>query len=425
MAPEAKAQIIDDLLEVHFEELAFLWERRIEAICSPIYTLRAFRELDERIDAHTSGLLVGGKTGLPLLEQGLADKDPSNVFAAAYALLRLGDAEAANTVIDRFMEAEGDTLAGLRRALAHAPLNGTAEALQDAAAGAPPVRAVAACEILAFHGQLEVGSPRLKELIQDKSPSIRAAAWRVIGLLDSIPEASMAASVTATRPYSAAIKDQDTRVRIAALGAAAWTRQKWLLEHCRSCAATECDEQLQALVLVAVLGDESDMVRMISAGRLNSLGPGRFRILGAYGHPNVVDQLLTALDDEDPFTSVAAGLAFTKITGVDIESDDVVTIPPKEEQDPDEIDEEFLDELVLPDPEKARAHWAEASSSYGQGSRWSRGVNLDTLEDEQELPPVLDMESCSEAALRSAAGDKRRNPRLLYPEWYCPEAPSE
>jgi len=58
---------IPDLLEVHYEELRFLWERRQSGLGSPTITLRCFSALEERIVGHAHGLLVAQDRVIPLL----------------------------------------------------------------------------------------------------------------------------------------------------------------------------------------------------------------------------------------------------------------------------------------------------------------------------------------------------------------------
>ena len=94
----------------------------------------------------------------------------------------------------------------------------------------------------------------------------------------------------------------------------------------------------------------------MSLAKSTELGPLRYRVLGAFGHPGVVDELLAGLEKPDPLTAVAAGTAFAKITGFEATSDRRVVVPPADGHEPDNFEKEFLDQVVLPDPAKARAH---------------------------------------------------------------------
>ena len=142
-----------------------------------------------------------------------------------------------------------------------------------------------------------------------------------------------------------------------------------------------------------------DLNRILAVAGTTELGPGRFRVLGAFGHPQVVELVLENIKSEDPLTTVAAGAAFKKITGMDIESDRRVQILPEDGSEPGEFEQEFLDEVTLPDPEAAQAHWQEVREEFSAGTRWCNGRNL-TQTAGEEILDQLDLESRWEACLR-------------------------
>ena len=113
-------------------------------------------------------------------------------------------------------------------------------------------------------------------------------------------------------------------MRREALHAAAWTRQRWLLEYCRFQAQTPSPDNWDALLLFAILGKPQDLQRIQTLSKLAMLGTMRFQLLAAYGHPEVVEILLKTMRGPNPEDAVAAGLAFTKITGIELESEQPV-----------------------------------------------------------------------------------------------------
>lgn len=391
-----KLKVIPDILEEHFEELAFLWGQRQEALYSPEYTLPELLELEERIEAHVQGLLVGAENTIPFVEDGLSQDEPLEVFAAAYTLLRLNIDSAARQVMDVFMQAEGPQLDGIREALCHGPIDMVMARLHEAVTSAAAPIAAAAAEALAFHGKLDPAIPRLVEFSQDKDAQVRRAAWRLIMLI-STPE--LLSPDVSAQLSDAAMHDEDPGVRAEALQAAAWTLQPWLLEHCRTLCDQPHPDNADAILLLAILGKPFDLERILGVARAAELGPLRYRVLGTFGHPGVVETLLEAMQSKDPLTAAAAGAAFTKITGADIESDQMVQVPPEDGSEPDEFEQEFLDEVTLPDPASARAHWEQVKAEFSSGTRWCHGLNLgrDTA---HEFPGLLDMESRRQACLR-------------------------
>lgn len=187
---------------------------------------------------------------------------------------------------------------------------------------------------------------------------------------------AFAAVSDAERPYTSGLQDPDADVRGAALYAAAWTRQKWLLDYCRNLARQPALEDWDALYLLAILGQPSDLERILTIGRSKALGARRFAAYAAFGHPRVLPDLLIEIANNDPNTAVAAGGAFTKITGADIDSDQRVTLQPEEEAPQDELAQDFLEEAFLPSPQLATAHWNDQKDTLTRGLRWRRGVEI-------------------------------------------------
>jgi len=392
-----KLKVIPDILEEHFEELAFLWGQRQEALYSPEYTLPELLELEERIEAHVQGLLVGAENTIPFVEDGLSQDEPLEVFAASYTLLRLNIDPAARQVKDAFFQAEGPQLGGIREALCNGPIDMVMGQLRETVTSAPAPIAAAAAEALAFHGKLDPATAQLAKFSQDKSAQVRRAAWRLIML---VPAPGQLSPEVSAQLSDAATHDEDPAVRAEALQAAAWTLQPWLLEHCRTLCDQPHPDNADAILLLAILGKPFDLERILGVARAAELGPLRFRVLGTFGHPGVVETLLEAMQSKDPLTAAAAGAAFTKITGADIESDQKVQVPPEDGSEPDEFEREFLDEVTLPDPASARAHWEQVKAEFSSGTRWCHGLNLSGAPT-PELLVQLDLESRRQACLRS------------------------
>ncbi|MEX0712865.1 MAG: FHA domain-containing protein [Pirellulales bacterium] len=177
-------------------------------------------------------------------------------------------------------------------------------------------------------------------------------------------------------PYPEGVRDADPGVRRAALLAAAWTGQKWLLSHCRSAAERLDVQDFDAIWLLAVLGSPVELDRILAAGKASALSPRRFEVLAACGHPRVVELLFEGMQSDDPSISSAAGAAFTRITGEAIESGERHALEPAGGTPSDEFEREFLEEVALPDVARAREHWQAHQKRYSQGTRWCAGFDL-------------------------------------------------
>lgn len=398
---DSNVKVMPDILEEHFEELEFLWPQRNEALRSSDYTLEELAELEERVAAHTDGLVLAGREAIPFVEEGLTSDDPSTTLAAAYSLLMMGREDAADLVWQAFQKAENGFLEGLRMGMSYGPIDAILSQLQKALDSAPAPVAVSAAEALAFHKKLNPKTPRLSKFLQDEDAQVRRAAWRLIMLGDAPPLISPGIS---SQLSEATVHDEDPAVRRQAMLTAAWTRQPWVLEHCRKLSNNPSSENCDAILLLAILGTPSDLERILATAKATELGPLRFQALGAFGHPGVVETLLEGIENEDPLTAVAAGAAFTKITAEDIEADKAVQVPPEDGSEPDEFEQEFLDEVTLPNPAFARAHWQKVKDNFSNGTRWCRGLNLSRGATNETIAQ-LDLESRWQARIRGKFED--------------------
>src|SRR5690606_25727288 len=107
---------IDRVVDAHFEELEFLLELRQARLFALDWTLADQAELEERIEAHGSGLREGGARALSWARSALAGTDPGPIAAAA---LLLHDRDELHAALD----GEPQSLIGLGWGLRFAPLS--------------------------------------------------------------------------------------------------------------------------------------------------------------------------------------------------------------------------------------------------------------------------------------------------------------
>ena len=172
------------ILEEHFEELGMLWELRQNAVFDPDYDIGDLRELDERIEAHTDGLVLGNGNSLPLLEAGLQSDEESAIFAATYVLLRLRDSSAAQLVVDALAGASEETpVAGICDAVCVGPIDLIANDLKLLLQSDNPLVAATAAKGLAFHRQLDPSDPSVVRLFNADDACVRRIAWDIVSLM--------------------------------------------------------------------------------------------------------------------------------------------------------------------------------------------------------------------------------------------------
>lgn len=391
-----------DVLEEHYETLDFLWTQRRDSLHSADITHRDLVDRDERIAAHSDGLLLAGPDGIEIIAPGLASDEGSFSLASGFVLLAARSAPAAKTVISVFQDASPKARDGLGLALCYGPVQHTEAELQTVVAQASPPVAAAAAEVLAFHGQLADPGGWLATFAEDPNPTVRARAWRITALAAGAGAARLPLLERPAR-LQRAVADLDPAVRAQAFEAAVWSRQSWVLDECRRLAVgpPASPGTMESIAWLAILGTADDLELMRAIGGDPAHGPARFEWLASFGHPTVLPLIIAGFDPARPVDAAAAGLAFRRMTGLDVGSGNRVTVPPADGASPDAFDEEFRDEVELPDADLARAALDRVKDKLSGRARIARGFDVGPAAKADVLGQ-LDLRSRREAALRFA-----------------------
>jgi uncharacterized protein (TIGR02270 family) len=386
-----RSRYIADLLQVHAEDLAFLWGQRRDALASQRYTLREFNQLGERIEAHLQGLLIAPPAALTgLLQPALTSPDRDDAFAAACGLLRLEMPDTTHAVVVEFARAGGPTLAGLRDALSFVRPALFAAEMQSALVHAKPLTAASAAVVLANHRLLDAASTRLTQLMEEDDAAVCELAWRAAQAADAIaPRAAPA------RPHRQGLAHVAPGVRRAAWAALAWSGDPQTLPLLRQIAA---GRDAVAIRWLAVLGTQDDAPWLKQAVLTTEDPRERCALLARFGHPMALNALLRWMKADDLAQAAAAGEAFTRITGIDIRGERRTLPVPG---DADEFEREMAPDVWLPDAEKARHLIERRGNEWAAGQRWCNGVRLDG-ELSRETLVQLDLEARWDAAARAA-----------------------
>lgn len=347
-----------ELIVTHAEELAYLWGRRRAAVSSDSLTLRDLQHLHERIDAHLQGMLVAVAELPALLGDWLASTDRDEVFAIACALLRGGDAAHAATVAAAFGSASGARLLGLRDALGAAPQIHTETALHAALNGDDDARAAAAAAALAGQRRIGAGEPALLRLLQAEDPAVAEQAWRTLALLDGagMPQP----------PYRDAVRRPQPGLRRVVLAAASWRGEAWVPQVARQLAEGGDAVGLEHWAAVGDTALQAPWTNLLAA----TPAPSRCALLARSGHPDAIEALLALMAEPDPAAAAAAGTAFTRLTGLDVEGERR-TLPVN--ADADDFEREFAPDVWLPDAARAQQLWNRHHAQWRGGRRWCRG----------------------------------------------------
>lgn len=400
-APLARPRWMSDLYTEHHEELEFLWSQRMDDLYSHEYLPHELKELDDRIESHVQALLVPGMEVVPMVEWGLNEDNARMAFATAYPLLRLNDGLLSERIVALLGASRNQQRLGLIQALCFASIDSVQSRLEQLIRASEPVVALAAAKVLACHNPASFRSDLVSAHARAEDPLVRTAAWELARHGRRFSDAT----------YEQGLNDSEADVREAAQVAAGWGGYTGLLHECRNVAQIAPPDLWHTAYMIAILGDASDTPHILAIGDSVDFGPARFTLLGTYGHPKGMDIILNGLSDGDPETANAAGLAFTKITGLNIESEERAQAAPESSSEPDDFDAEITDEFVLPDAELAREHWTRLQPQFSRGTRWCRGHNIS-----KEIPPAVieqvDLQSRYELCLRSAHAGTVLKPAL-------------
>lgn len=353
-----RRHFMPELALTHAEELAYLWSRRRAAVHSETLTLRDLQHLHERIDAHLQGMLVAGRELPALLGEWLASDDRDEVFAIACALLRGGEPAQAAMVVDSFRSATGSRLDGLRDALGAAPQTHTEATLRSTLAGDDPARSAAAAAALATQRRLAADDAALARLLQAEAPAVAGLAWRALTLID--------AATSSPPPYREALRRPQAELRCAVLAAASWRGEAWVAQAARHLAEAGDPVGLDFWAAVGDTAATAPWTALLAA----QTAPRRCALLGRAGHPDGIEPLIATMAAADPLTAAAAGTAFTRLTGLEVDAQRQ-TLPIS--ADADDFEREFAGDVWLPDAERARQLWSRHREQWSAGRRWCRG----------------------------------------------------
>ncbi len=358
---------IPEILEEHFEELAFLLHFRAVQLSSGRMLFRQFIELDDRLQGHIQGLLAFPDGTSALAEPQLAGKDPLNIRAAAFILLQISkpgvvekclallkNPAIAPAILDAFL---------LRRVPeAQAGLKVLAQS-EDS-----PLLAAMATTIQAEHFPRDLNAAHFGKLLMHADAPVKAAAWRAA---QRHPEPRMPAQ------YRAGCGDPVPSVRDAALLAAAWANQPIVLDVCRPFLKKMKPENLLPLRLYALLAPPGEAAALAELAKANELGPARFDLLAASSLPAMVPHLLAAMRQADPAIAAAAADAFERMTNYQPQTKGTAKTP--QPGAASAFDKEFVPEVNVPDPDAAQKYWSSVEGSLGKATRIARGYLADPV----------------------------------------------
>ena len=203
-------------------------------------------------------------------------------------------------------------------------------------------------------------------------------------------------------PFQQGLIDEDGPVRVAAFIAAICQMQTWVVDRSRAAALALTKEDFHEALFLAALADDQDLPLIQKLLLASHLGPRRFRLASICGNPRLIPLLMTLLESSDPTTAYFAGAAFSRMTGIEIDSERSAEVEDPHSDVPLEI--------RLPDPALAKSAWQERAAEFGSAKRIANGRIVESILDSAQLEPddTMDMESLWIQRLRRVFGGREK-----------------
>jgi uncharacterized protein (TIGR02270 family) len=359
--------ILIDILEEHLEEADFLFQQRENALKERVYNLDGLAELEERLLAHLDGLVLAEKDGWKLLEPKLADGELGEIFAAAFVAFDSGDRAQMELVTKTFEQTEGGILDGIRHAWRHISYVEIERIVRPYLAAENATIQAAAVDVLSFR-RLPFDRSQLSGLLNHKDLGVVVSAINAVGRL----------RVRDLKEYvERALDSAAPQVRGEAMRTGLLLGSDRVLTQCRKAVKDRSEMANEAMILVGLTGQAQDAPLLVDSLSDLALARNAVVVLGLHGNLGAIDVLLRLT--ADPKHSRLAGEAVSRITGLNLEQEKLVTDQPaKVSKGPaNEEEEEFVEDpdedLPCPDPEKLEAWWWKNVSRFDKKIRYRNG----------------------------------------------------
>jgi uncharacterized protein (TIGR02270 family) len=359
--------IIENIITTHVEESSFLWLLRDAAVIEPHYNLKDLKDLEERIDAHLDGLRVACDNAWTFCEAGLLQKEPGEVFTAAYTAIDNSRQDWLDQTLAVIYDVP-ECIRGLVSALGWLPrdkLQGHVYNWLKSEDQLLRQIGLSACSVQ----RVDCGGYLAKGL-QDSDTAIRARALRSIGelrRLDLLPS------------ISEHLGSEDLRCRFWAAWSATLLGDAEGLSTLQSFFAVEGEFQQTSLLLGLRAMDKASAVDWV---REHTKQSGYERLIieatGVVGDPVTIPWLISLM--QKPEYTRLAGESFTMITGVDLAYEDLdgdqpegFEAGPSESPDDEDVAMDPDEELPWPDHQSVSDWWNQNETRFTAGERYLCG----------------------------------------------------
>ena len=370
--------VINKVLEIHADEIAFLYVQRKNAINSPAYYLNDLAHLDNRIKGHIDGLLLGGEKSWQLCEQGFDFEECGEVFTAAYFSINSKDFNKLDIVFEVagedpiLLDAIADAFIWSNYEAVKLPLHNLVKLDDDAK------RYVAINALSGFRSDPSSYKQHILEAMNSDNVNLVQCALNAVGVL----------GILDFKPYlDVAMKSDDEDIMFTASWSATRFGDGQAMDMLKEFVSNPiyCEKALQLVILQKDMDSTIEILRKLYEQDETK----RFSIagLGYIGKANSIQQLIKIMEDSE--LARIAGHAFSTITGVDLEQEGLITdqpatveAGPSKTPDEENVDLDPDEDLPWPDFEKLRYWWslAENQNRFLDNERYLYGKPFSKLQ---------------------------------------------
>lgn len=310
--------VVDGIISEFADEAAFLWLVRSRAVNEPHFSLADLAQLDERLEAHLDGLRVAGETGWATCIENLGSELPEEYFAPAVLAFDSGVAMRIQAVLDGIGEnpAKARAIISALGWLPNKKVQAHIGSLLEAKSSILRYVGIAACAI-----HRHDPGHHLNKSVDDPDVLLAARAIRAYGELGKCGELK-------SHILREGLKDSDEEIRFSTAWSAALSGNAEAIEVLKAFVSPDSPYKEKALNMALRRMEPATAHSWLQqlAGSPQTI---RLAVMGAgaIGDPFLIPWLMEQM--KTPELARIAGEAFTMITGVDIDREELRGMRPE------------------------------------------------------------------------------------------------
>lgn len=395
IAPERISAMVNrDVVEQHVEEASFLWLQHQSAVSRPDYLLEDIAELNGYLDANLEGIFLAGEVGWQLCES-LLDEGEEYIFPATVTALWANNPEWIKRVFKAVDSENADAFIGALGWLDYPAVKPFIHRLLTETRPFYQYLGIAACGL---HRQFPTVD--MSHLLPINVPLLKSRILRLTGELKGHAFGHL------LFPYLSS--ENDAYRFWSAWSLALMGERQQSLPVLQSFMYEHSEYQRTAMNLLLRVLDKPQQKQIINELIARDALPAAVFAVGVTGLPEYMSWLIEMM--KEPALARLAGEAFSMITGVDLDYDDLTLEEPDEKENDDEEDEaesqtdvsqsnaDFMDDnsddddwgeededkeeeepdeyeqdLDIPDPALVADWWQQYQLHYTNGTRYLAG----------------------------------------------------